>query len=62
MIFVQNLPGLVGLGRIGTAVALRAKAFGFRVIFYDPYVPAGLDKAIGIERVANAKESCGLFP
>jgi phosphoglycerate dehydrogenase-like enzyme len=43
--------GLVGLGRIGTATALRAKALGFRVKFYDPYAPAGTHKAIGIERV-----------
>src|SRR4051794_8814935 len=28
--------GIVGLGRIGTATALRAKALGFRVMFYDP--------------------------
>lgn len=42
--------GVVGLGRIGTAAALRAKAFGFRVIFHDPYVPAGVHKALGIER------------
>jgi C-terminal binding protein len=28
--------GIVGLGRIGTAVALRAKAFNFHVMFYDP--------------------------
>jgi lactate dehydrogenase-like 2-hydroxyacid dehydrogenase len=31
--------GIVGLGRIGTATALRAKALGFRVIFHDPYLP-----------------------
>ena len=42
--------GIVGLGRIGTAVALRAKAFGFRVVFYDPYLPNGAELAIGIER------------
>ena len=27
--------GIVGLGRIGTACALRAKALGFRVMFHD---------------------------
>lgn len=43
--------GLVGLGRIGTATALRAKALGFRVVFYDPYAPAGTHKAVGIERI-----------
>ena len=43
--------GVVGLGRIGTACALRAKALGFRVIFYDPYLPSGTQKAVGIERV-----------
>jgi C-terminal binding protein len=42
--------GLVGCGRIGTATALRAKALGLRVLFYDPYQPEGLDKALGIER------------
>lgn len=42
--------GIVGLGRIGTAVALRAKAFGFRVAFYDPYRPNGTELALGIER------------
>lgn len=43
--------GIVGLGRIGTATALRAKAFGMQVLFYDPYKEAGYDKALGIERV-----------
>lgn len=43
--------GIVGLGRIGTATALRAKALGFKVIFYDPYLPNGADKAVGVQRV-----------
>ena len=43
--------GIVGCGRIGSAVAVRAKAFGLNVVFYDPYVPDGLDKSLGIRRV-----------
>ena len=42
--------GIVGLGRIGTAAALRAKAFGFRVVFHDPHLPNGTELALGIER------------
>ena len=42
--------GLVGLGRIGSAVAVRAKAFGFNISFYDPYKEDGYDKAMGIMR------------
>jgi len=49
--------GLIGLGKIGIAVAERAKAFGFCIIFYDPFVPSGLDKAIGgLERVDSIEE------
>jgi phosphoglycerate dehydrogenase-like enzyme len=48
--------GIVGLGRIGTATALRAKAFGFRVVFFDPYVPRGIHKAVGVERVDSLEE------
>jgi phosphoglycerate dehydrogenase-like enzyme len=48
--------GIVGLGRIGTAVALRAKAFGFRVVFYDPYLPNGAELALGIERAATVHD------
>ncbi len=48
--------GIVGLGRIGTAVALRAKAFGFKVMFYDPYRPNGTELALGIARAATLDE------
>jgi D-3-phosphoglycerate dehydrogenase/C-terminal binding protein len=48
--------GLVGLGRIGTATAVRAKAFGMNVAFYDPYKPQGWDKALGIARFHSLNE------
>jgi len=48
--------GLVGLGAIGTATALRAKALGFRVVFHDPYLPRGIRKALGIERAESLDE------
>lgn len=48
--------GVVGLGRIGTAAALRAKAMGFRVCFYDPYLPNGADKAVGVARARTLGE------
>ncbi|MFN0017900.1 MAG: C-terminal binding protein [Pirellulaceae bacterium] len=43
--------GIIGLGRIGTAAALRGKALGMDVAFYDPYKPDGYDKAVGVRRV-----------
>jgi phosphoglycerate dehydrogenase-like enzyme len=42
--------GVVGLGRIGTSVALKAKALGFAACFYDPYLANGVDKSLGISR------------
>ena len=45
--------GIVGLGRIGTAVALRAKALGFQVSFFDPKLPNGVELALGIGRAAT---------
>lgn len=48
--------GVVGCGRIGTAVALRAKAFGFAVRFYDPYLASGYEKAIGVQRSSSLEE------
>lgn len=43
--------GLVGIGRIGGAVAKRAKGFGMKVIAYDPYVTKEMADAQGIELV-----------
>nr|POE46224.1 isoform a of c-terminal-binding protein [Quercus suber] len=48
--------GILGLGRIGTAACLRAKAFGFKILFYDPYLPNGVDKSLAIERTKDIED------
>ena len=52
--------GVIGLGRIGTASALRARAFGMDVAFYDPHLPNGAELAFGFTRAATLKELLGL--
>jgi phosphoglycerate dehydrogenase-like enzyme len=44
--------GLVGMGRIGRAVATRAIAFGMRVVVYDPVGDAEFDARHGIARLS----------
>jgi len=51
--------GIVGLGRIGGAVALRAKAFDLDVVFFDPPKPNGYDLSLGIRRVNSLEELFG---
>lgn len=49
--------GLIGLGKVGIAVAQRAKSFGMWVVYYDPFTPLGLDKAIGgVEQINSVDE------
>jgi C-terminal binding protein len=48
--------GIVGCGRIGSAAALRAKAFGFDVLIHDPFIPDGVEKALGVRRVDTLDE------
>jgi len=48
--------GLVGCGRIGSATALRAKALGLDVVFFDPLLRQGMEKALGIRRVYQLDE------
>lgn len=52
--------GVVGLGRIGTAAMLRARAFEMRPVFYDPYVPPGTELALGVGRVHGLAELMAL--
>src|SRR5690348_12534276 len=43
--------GLIGFGNIPRAVAPKAKAFGLKVVAYDPYAPKDVFAAAGVESV-----------
>ena len=51
--------GIVGLGRIGQAVASRAQALEMKVIGFDPYLSDAKAEALGIQPVANPRD---MFP
>ncbi len=44
--------GLIGLGKIGKEVAIRAKAFGMKIISYDPLVSSDSISELGIHLVS----------
>jgi D-3-phosphoglycerate dehydrogenase len=46
----KNL-GIIGLGRTGRALVLKAKGFGMRILAYDPYVDESSCNKIGAEKV-----------
>ena len=46
---VQKTVGIVGVGRIGTAIAERAQAFGMKVLGYDAFKPEDDLRSRGIE-------------
>lgn len=48
--------GVVGLGRVGSLVAARARAFGMRLIAYDPYVPETDAEALHVALVEELDE------
>jgi D-3-phosphoglycerate dehydrogenase len=48
--------GIVGLGRIGQAVARRARAFDMHVMGFDPFLSPDRAAELGVELVANARD------
>ncbi len=48
--------GIIGLGRIGSMVATRLKAFNMRVIAYDPYIADEIFARFGAEKVDTLVE------
>ena len=44
--------GVVGLGRVGTEVAIRAKAFGMKLVAYDPFVSPDYASRLGAQVVS----------
>jgi lactate dehydrogenase-like 2-hydroxyacid dehydrogenase len=45
--------GIVSFGKIGQAIAERARAFGLTIVVYDPYKDAGSVSALGAEPVGK---------
>lgn len=48
--------GIIGLGRIGSRVAIAAKALGMRVVAYDPYIDKGKAERVGAELKSSLDE------
>jgi len=48
--------GVIGLGRVGQAVAIRARGLEMRILGYDPFLPSARAKELGIETCGSARE------
>ncbi|WP_457641472.1 phosphoglycerate dehydrogenase [Persephonella sp.] len=48
--------GIIGLGNVGSQVAIRCKAAGATVIAYDPYIPREKGDRLGVELVDTLEE------
>lgn len=48
--------GIIGLGRIGKEVAIRARAFGMKIIAFDPYFDDSFASEYGVKKCADMDE------
>ncbi len=48
----EKIFGILGAGRIGTATAVRAKAFGMKIIYFSNHKNQYLDESLGAKKVS----------
>ena len=51
----ESTLGIVGIGRIGSAIGKKARAFGMKILAHDPFAPDAAFKRIKAEKVTLAK-------
>src|SRR5438093_2839826 len=44
----RKTAGVLGLGKVGSRVATRLRAFDMEVLVYDPYIPEGRARELGV--------------
>ncbi|MEG1502013.1 MAG: phosphoglycerate dehydrogenase [Synergistaceae bacterium] len=51
---------IIGLGRIGSAIATRCKAFGMDIIAYDPYISQRKADSLRVELINNLEDAISM--
>ncbi len=52
----EQIIGVIGAGRIGGSILLKAKYLRFQTVFYDPYIERGYEKLLDAKRVETVDE------
>jgi D-3-phosphoglycerate dehydrogenase len=47
--------GIVSFGKIGQAIAARARGFGLEIVVHDPYLPAEIAVSLGVRQVDKSE-------